>query len=248
MLRIALKLLVYLSILTSTRTSSSYLEPQSLGSFRPQQQQQPDDRLRPLTYETEDTYEWPAVITDEASPFIPRLINPNNMLHTKLSNTNRKKARKSKKTFAGSKMLYENHSKRKSSLSEEVPALTASAVEGHHSNKSSLSNHTTTQIDAKHERELQELFGIEGARKYQEYQLKQQLFGQQLERGEKPSGDEVKEVPVKKSGLGEAEEMQDVSGAMINQMMSRTTRRQREYDVPLIRELIFEFWEDPGGE
>jgi hypothetical protein len=240
MLRIAL---VYLSILTSTRTSSIYLEPQSLGNFR----SKPNDRLRSVSnsgsaYEADDSYEWPVVVDEVVgSPFSPRLINANNMLHTKLSNTNRKKsaaARKSKKNIiAGSKLLYENHSKRKSSLSEAevVPPI---VVESHNSNKSA-SNQTMAQIDAKKERELQELFGVEGARKYQEFQLKQQLFGQQLERSEKPVvGEEVKEAPQKKrdSSLGAAEEMQDVSGAMINQMMSRTTRRQREYDVPLIRE------------
>lgn len=227
MLRIALKLLVYLSILTSTRTSSSYLEPL-------QQQQQQQQSLGRRSYDNaEDPYEsWPVVVDEVSVPFIPRLINANNMLHTKLSNTNRK--RKNKKSFVvGSKMLYENHSKRKSSLSESV---------GSQNSNKSASNHTSSsppQIDAKHERELQELFGVEGARKYQEFQLKQQLFGQQLEK--KPvvvAAEEVKEAPQKKrdSSLGAAEEMQDVSGAMINQMMSRTTRRQREYDVPLIRE------------
>jgi ribosomal protein L18 len=109
-------------------------------------------------------------------------------------------------------------------------------------NKTVTRNHTvnneypTAQIDPKHERELQELFGVEGARKYQEYQLQQQMFGS---KDAKADGD-VKEAQKKRdNGMGTAEEMQDVSGAMINQMMSRTTRRQREYDVPLIREYFF---------
>lgn len=177
--------------------------------------------------------------------FIPLLVNANkNMLFTQLSNTqlrtNRranKKSRKSKKEQQ--QQLYESHIKRKGSfnddplLAEENEQISVDQIVNH---SNTTTNQTTNeypsaQIDVKHERELQELFGIEGARKYQEYQLKQQMLNQQQQA-------DIKDLPEKKrdSSLGAAEEMQDVSGAMINQMMSRTTRRQREYDVPLIRE------------
>lgn len=274
MLRVALKLLVYLSILTSTRTSSSYLDPQSLVNFRRSAanplmltaQQQQQQRLGPEIYEA-DTYEWQPIINSErggetSSYFVQQLVNANNnMLYTQPSNTNNnrrasKKMRKSKKDRNSSnKQLYENHIKRKNSLSvnidealpsdEDVPskALSSSEIVNHSNNNETISsNHTKNEkyssahIDPQHERELQELFGIDGAKKYQEYQLKQHILNQQLDKSEKQ--DEVKEVPQKKrdSSQGAAEEIQDVSGAMINQMMSRTTRRQREYDVPLIRE------------
>lgn len=166
------------------------------------------------------------------------------MLFTQLSNTQlRNSKRASKKSRKNKKeqqqQFYESHIKRKSSFNDD--ALPNEEEEQssfdqivNHSN--TTTNQTTNeypsaQIDAKHERELQELFGIEGARKYQEYQLKQQMLNQQ-------HATDVKDLPQKKrdNSLGAAEEMQDVSGAMINQMMSRTTRRQREYDVPLIRE------------
>lgn len=281
MQRVALKLLVYLSILTSTRTSSSYLDPQSLVNFRRSAvganplmlsaQEQQQQRLGPEIYET-NPYEWQPTIESEkggeiSSNFVQQLVNANkNMLYTQPSNTNNnrranKKLRKSRKDSRNSsnKQLYENHIKRKNSLSvstdealpndENVPseALSSSEIVNDSNNFESISsNHTkhdkysSAHIDPQHERELQELFGIEGGKKYQEYQLKQQMLIQQLDKSEKAL-DEFKEGPQKRrdSSQGSAEELQDVSGAMINQMMSRSTRRQREYDVPLIREYFF---------
>jgi hypothetical protein len=121
MIRAALKLLTYLSILTSTRTSSSYLEPQSLVSLRrsasngaPIQQQQ-QQQVSDLNSDTE----WRSVSGSETPYFIPRLVNANNMLFTQLSNNNRrasKKGRKNKKE-SSKMMLYESHSKRKNSFS-----------------------------------------------------------------------------------------------------------------------------------
>jgi hypothetical protein len=276
MLRAALKVLAYLSILTSTRTSSSYLEPQSLVSFRraalsdEMAQQQP----RPVD-------EWRGA----ASFYMPRVLNANSellfaqpqpMISTSNNNKNliskssslnsnsrraNKKSRKSKKqqqqqpdgSRSGvSKQLYESHSKRRNGHVEDdeveqQQAPPPAAVNSNSSANSSSSggggnnDYPTTQVDAKQARELQELFGLEGARKYQEYQLQQRMLTEQLMPAEQGAGvedeDGAKEQVEKRDGsLGAAEEMQDVSGAMINQMMSRTTRRQREYDVPLIRE------------
>ncbi|KAG5668272.1 hypothetical protein PVAND_016219 [Polypedilum vanderplanki] len=253
MLRAALKILAYLSILTSTRTSSSYLEPQSLVSFRrsalsDEMQQQPQQP-------PPDTYEWRGAI---ASFYMPRLLNSeqqqqlisssnnnkNLISKSSLNNNNRranKKSRKSKKqeqSRSMSKQLYENHSKR---LDTNVDVANSNS-----STNLTNNEYPTTQVDAKQERELQELFGVEGARKYQEYQLQQRILsktmgndgGGENENEDMMIGQEVKEQQKKRDGsggLGAAEEMQDVSGAMINQMMSRTTRRQREYDVPLIQ-------------
>lgn len=94
--------------------------------------------------------------------------------------------------------------------------------------------------ESEHDRELQQLFGIEGAKKYQNYQLQQQssfnVDNEQYLLTPEDEGVELKEPLKKRSGEIKGEEMQDVSGAMVNQIMPRTTRRQREYDVPLIRE------------
>lgn len=92
--------------------------------------------------------------------------------------------------------------------------------------------------EAEHDRELQQLFGIEGAKKYQNYHIQQQESlsdNEQYPLTPDDEGIELKEPQKKRSGDMNGEEMQDVSGAMINQIMPRTTRRQREYDVPLIR-------------
>jgi hypothetical protein len=172
------------------------------------------------------------------------------MLFTQLSNTQlrnnkrvNKKSRKSKKDQQ--QQFYDSHIKRKSNLnedtrpSEEEVQIIEDLIVNHSNTTTNQTNeYSSAQIDAKLERELQEVFGIEGARKYHEYQLKQQILNQQRNA-------DVKDLPQKKrdSSLGAAEEMQDVSGAMINQMMSRTTRRQREYDVPLIRKLIILYFE-----
>ncbi|CAG9810134.1 unnamed protein product [Chironomus riparius] len=326
MLRAVLKILAYLSILTSTRTSSSYLEPQSLVSYRranadavatggaiapssidvdigiPANVQQFSD-LSPDTIDGADVYDvqWRA---SNSPYFMPRLVNANSMLYTQLSSNNNKninnnnnnnfnnnlnnnnnnnlnsnsnnnnnnnrrgskKSRKSKKqqqesriNSSSSKQFYETHSKRRNSFSStsdiddtndqssSVPSSSLIDIQNH-SNNNNLTSATTAkinnftsneypsaQVDGKLERELQELFGIEGARKYQEYQLQQQIMSEQF--GKIPEkNDNLKETQRKRDGgLGAAEEMQDVSGAMINQMMSRTTRRQREYDVPLIQ-------------
>jgi len=326
MLRAVLKILAYLSILTSTRTSSSYLEPQSLVSYRranaaavatgavvpssidvdvgvPANVQQFSDLSDPDTIDGADVYDvqWRA---SNSPYFMPRLVNANSMLYTQLSSNNNKninnnnfnnnlnnnnnnnnlnsnsnnnnnrrgskKSRKSKKqqqqesriNSSSSKQFYETHSKRRNSFSTtdiddtndqslaSLPSSTSSIDAQNHSNinltsatAAKINNFTsneypTAQVDGKLERELQELFGIEGARKYQEYQLQQQIMGEQF--GKIPDKNDLKEPQRKRDGgLGAAEEMQDVSGAMINQMMSRTTRRQREYDVPLIREYTF---------
>lgn len=94
--------------------------------------------------------------------------------------------------------------------------------------------------ETEHDRELQQLFGIEGAKKYQNYQLQQQMLNvnEQYPLTPDDEGIELKEPQKKRSGEMNGEEMQDVSGAMVNQIMPRTTRRQREYDVPLIRKFI----------
>lgn len=97
-----------------------------------------------------------------------------------------------------------------------------------------------TQVSSENEqnRELQQLFGMEGAKKFQTYQLHQQMLNNNNEEYQlKPDdeGVEIKEPQKKRNGDMNEEEIQDVPGAMANQIMPRTTRRQREYDVPLIR-------------
>lgn len=109
-----------------------------------------------------------------------------------------------------------------------------------HRTSSSLQNeYPINQIstESEHDRELQQLFGIEGAKKYQSYQLQQQLLknNEQFPFKSNDEGVEMTAPQKKRNGDMNAEEMQDVSGAMTNQIMPRATRRQREYDVPLIQ-------------
>lgn len=92
---------------------------------------------------------------------------------------------------------------------------------------------TRTEYD----RELQQLFGIEGAKKYQNYQFQQLMNANEQApmAAEDEGGVEFTEPQVKRNEDMNGEEVQDVAGAMVNQIMPRATRRQREYDVPLIR-------------
>lgn len=161
---------------------------------------------------------------------------------------------------------YDNLSKRKNiassynNKSNAVNNVTASVQTSDDGKKANLTSNTEDVLDApshnsfpltneypinqisassQHDRELQQLFGIEGAKKYQSYQLQQQLLDdndQQFPLTPEDEGVELKEPAKKRSSAMNGEEMQDVSGAMVNQIMPRTTRRQREYDVPLIRE------------
>lgn len=277
MLRAVLKILAYLSILTSTRTSSSYLDPPAVAaaSYR---SAPPNDLISSIDDDQADVRSWPAAY------FMPRLVNPSSMLYQQLntgssssnshnnlnnlsndndnskllSSTNDnvlsshssnsssrkvKKSRKSKKQSQSvSKQFYEVQSKRRTQQLDQQQQQLLNSSNSSIGNVSSTSNneYPTAQIDGKLERELQELFGVEGAQKYQEYQMQQQIMKEQQygKLSDGSSTTDIKEPQRKRmdGGLGAAEEIQDVSGAMINQMMSRTTRRQREYDVPLIRE------------
>jgi hypothetical protein len=116
----------------------------------------------------------------------------------------------------------------------------------HYQSPSAISNEfPNSQIspenENEHNRELQQLFGIEGAKKFQSYQLQQQLLNKNEEYTLKPNdeGVEIKEPQRKRNDELNGEEVQDVQGSMANQLMPRTTRRQREYDVPLIRKFNF---------
>lgn len=103
-----------------------------------------------------------------------------------------------------------------------------------------------SQLSSENEqnRELQQLFGIEAAKKFQTYQLQQQLLNKNKEYNLKPDdeGVEIKEPQRKRNDDLNVEEVQDVQGSMVNPLMPRTTRRQREYDVPLIRKLNLTFF------
>lgn len=169
-----------------------------------------------------------------------------NVLSSHSSNSSSRKVKKSRKSKkqsqSVSKQFYEVQSKRRTQQLDQQQQQLLNSSNSSIGNVSSTSNneYPTAQIDGKLERELQELFGVEGAQKYQEYQMQQQIMKEQQygKLSDGSSTTDIKEPQRKRmdGGLGAAEEIQDVSGAMINQMMSRTTRRQREYDVPLIRE------------
>lgn len=292
MLHEVLKLVTYLSIITTT-TSSSYLTKESLVNYRRASPSSiPSEQSSQLSNGGEG-FEWPELSNVESSQsqsdyLTPQLVNVNKMLFTQLNSGNSKTPKRSNsrklsqrvrgKKDNNNKLInsknykltnliknYDNLTKRNnvaSSYSDEsnnvrnitdnvrtteeesnnklnlTDRSSQSAPEPSSHRPSALTNeYPINQIsrEMEHDRELQQLFGIEGAKKYQNYQLQQQMLNDNEQYPLKPDdeGVELKE-PQKKRNGGE-EEMQDVSGAMVNQIMPRTTRRQREYDVPLIR-------------
>jgi hypothetical protein len=295
MLYEVLKLVTYLSILTTT-TSSSYLTKESLINYRRTSPSSvPSEQLTELSNDGEG--EWTDLSNvDSSQPqsdyLIPQLVNVNNMLYTQFSssNSNSKISKKSNtrklshrvrgKKDNNNKLInsknnkltnliknYDNLNKRnkvESSLREESNNVknasdSVRTIEGENIKKINLTNsrnapqpsyfhpppaltneYPVNQISTEneHDRELQQLFGMEGAKKFQSYQLQQQLLNENEEFNLKPDdeGVEIKEPQRKRNGEINGEEIQDIPGAMANQIMPRTTRRQREYDVPLIRE------------
>jgi hypothetical protein len=285
MLHRLLKLVTYLSILTTT-TSSSFLSKESVNYRRASPSSVSQEQSSQLSSDGEGGYVWRELSNAEPSQsqsdyLQPKFVNVNTMLYTQLDsdnnnkypkrNNNRKLSQKGRgKKDNTNKLInsknnkltnliknYDNLNKRNSLASSyndesnNVRNITANVQTTEEANKLNLtadapSNHPyplsneypISQIskESEHDRELQQLFGIEGARKYQNHQLQQHM----LNDNEYPllpddEGVELKEPQMKRSGEINGEELQDVSGAMINENMPRTTRRQREYDVPLIR-------------
>lgn len=296
MLHELLKLVTYLSILTTT-TSSSYLSKESVVNYRRASPSPISGEPSSQFSNDGEGYEWRQLSNFESSPsqpesdyLIPKLVNVDNMqFYSQLNsgsskNPKRSNSRKLNQRVRGKKaennnklinsknnkltnliMNYDNLNKRNkvaSSYSDESNNvknvtfnaqtkdeeinLTSSSSEASMSESPSrrpipLTNeYPVNQIstETEHDRELQQLFGIEGAKKYQNYQLQQQLMNENEQFPLTPDdeGVELKEPQKKRGGEVNGEEVQDVSGAMVNQIMPRTTRRQREYDVPLIRE------------
>jgi hypothetical protein len=276
MLHDILKIVTYLSVLTTT--SSSYLSKESLVNFRRASPSSiSDDRMTELSYDGEGS-EWTDFEPSQPEYLIPQFVNTNSMFYSQLSKNSNVKSQK-KKPFSRSRgnkdnnKLVTNRNKTKltnlitkydnmnkkfnnnnsvksesnndKNVSEKVKTLendsitnftspneNKSMIQNPHQSLSALSNEfPNRQVSSKDEqnRELQQLFGIEGARKFQTYQLQQQLTNKNDE------GVEIKEPQRKRDDLN-AEEVQDVQGSLTNPLMPRTTRRQREYDVPLIRE------------
>lgn len=95
-------------------------------------------------------------------------------------------------------------------------------------------------ISSSKDQELQQLFGVENAQIYRKHQKQPQ--GDLLHNNkavEISSGDAVdlKESQKKRSNGDREELLPDMPNSMASHLMPRTTRRQREYDVPLIRKL-----------
>jgi uncharacterized protein (UPF0128 family) len=286
MLHEVLKLVTYLSILTTT-TSSSYLSQESASNFRRASPSSVSNEQSSQLSSDGEGFVWTEMNNAEPSQsdyLNPKIVNVNAMLYTQLKkdnskypkrNINRKLSQKGRgKKDNTNKLInsknnkltnliknYDNLNKRNSIASSyndesnNVRNITANAQtldetsrfnnteDAPPSRSYPLSNeYPIEQIskDNEHDRELQQLFGIEGAKKYQTHQLQQHMLNDNEQFPVLPDdeGIELKEPQKKRNGDINGEEMQDVSGAMINQIMPRTTRRQREYDVPLIREYI----------
>lgn len=295
MLYEVLKLVTYLSILTTT--SSSYLTKESLVNYRRASPSSiPNEQLTELSNGGEG-FEW-TDLSNVDSPqsqsdyLIPQLVNVNNMLYTQFSSNNKNPKKSNSRKFGhrvsgkkdnNNKLItsknnkltnlirnYDNLNKRSkvdNSLREESNNVKNASdkvqtIDGENVNKVNLTNSSRTaskpsyyqsppaltneypirkvSTENEHNRELLQLFGMEGAKKFQNYQLQQQLLNNNDEYNLKSDdeGVEIKEPQKKRNGDIDGEEMQDVPGAMADQIMPRTTRRQREYDVPLIRKFI----------
>lgn len=293
MLHEVLKIVTYLSIITTT-TSSSYLSKESLSKYRrasPSSISNAQSSNLSNDGEGFESTELSNVESQSQSDYlIPQLVNVNNMLYTQLNSGNingrnpkRSNSKKLSQRVRGKKdnnnklinsknnkltnliKNYDNLNKRNNiansnsdesnnvrnatnslRTTEENAAklnLTSSQInfEPSHIHSALTNEYPINQIstETEHDRELQELFGFEGAKKYQNFQLQQQMLNANEQFPPTMSDDEgveLKEPQKKRNGEMNVEEMQDVSGAMVNQIMPRATRRQREYDVPLIRE------------
>lgn len=110
-------------------------------------------------------------------------------------------------------------------------------------------------ISSSKEQELQQLFGVANAQIYRKHQKQQPLlsspsdddlsYNNKNNKVATPSDDaiDIKEPQQKRSNGEHDEIIPDMStSSMKSHLMSRTTRRQREYDVPLIRK--FEWFDD----
>lgn len=293
MLHEVLKFVTYLSIITTT-TSSSFLTKDTLVNYRRASPSSISSDQSPQLINDGEGFEWTESSNDELNPqsdyLIPQLVNVNNMLYSHLSNDNGKikhlKRGNTRKLSQKVRNKKDNNNKVINSKNNKLTNLIKNYdnlnnlhnIESTYSDESnsvrndsninrineadnnkvnqtssekiskpSLLYHSTLtneypmkQISAEagNDRELQQLFGIEGARKYQSFQLQQQTLGNSEQPILSPNVEriEIEQSKKKRNGDSIGEEMQDVSGAMVNQIMPRTTRRQREYDVPLIRE------------
>jgi hypothetical protein len=276
MLYEVLKILAYLSILTST--SSSYLTKESLVNFR-HASPSSSDHITELSYDGEGS-DWTDFEPSQPDFLIPKLVNANNMLYTQLSSStsylknqkrklnNRMKGKKDNNKLVTSKNKtkltnliknFDNNNKKNNiensvrsesnndkNVSDKVQTFEFAAkansskksddIPLNQNSHSVISNEfPNNQISSnkEHNRELQQLFGIEGAKKFENYQRQQQLLDKNDE------GVEIKEPQRKRNDDLNVEEVQNVQGSMANPLMPRTTRRQREYDVPLIRKPIY---------
>lgn len=290
MLYEVLKVLTYVSIITTT-TSSGFLTKESLVNYRRASPSSTFNGEPAQLSNDGEGFERTDLSNDESSKsesdyLIPQIVNVK-MLYTQLNNANNKNSKKSNSRKLSQKMRgkkdnnnklinsknnkltnliknYDNLNKgnnvassysvdsnnvrnftdnfRKEENNKELNQTNSGAYAPGLSfpDSSTFTNeYPVNKLPLKTEdRELQQLFGFEGAKKYQNYQLQQQLLNDNEDYPIKPNdeGVEVKAPHKKRSGDNTGEEIQDVSGALVNQMMPRTTRRQREYDVPLIRE------------
>lgn len=290
MLHEVLKLVTYLSIITTT-TSSSFLTKDTLVNYRRASPSSMSSDLSPQLLNDGEGFEWTELSNDEPQSdyLIPQLVNVNNMLHSRLSNdngntkhlkqgNNRKLSQRVRNKKDNNNKLINSKNNKLTNLIKNYDNLNnIHNVESTYSDESNIvkndsdinriidnnkvnvtssetsiskpallypstltNEYPINQIsaDTGNDRELQQLFGIEGAKKYQSFQLQQQTLEKSEPLSSKPDVEriEITQTKNKRNGDSIGEEMQDVSGAMVNQIMPRTTRRQREYDVPLIRE------------
>lgn len=95
-------------------------------------------------------------------------------------------------------------------------------------------------ISSSKDQELQQLFGVENAQIYRKHQKQPQgdlLHTNKAVEISNSDAVDLKESQKKRSNGDREELLPDMPNSMASHLMPRTTRRQREYDVPLIRKL-----------
>lgn len=105
-------------------------------------------------------------------------------------------------------------------------------------------------ISSSKEREIQQLFGVQNAQIFRKHQMQPssgdggiELPTYSKDKAVVSTSDDaidIKDSQKKRSNGDRKELVPDMSSPMTSHLMSRTTRRQREYDVPLIRECLFQ--------
>lgn len=106
-------------------------------------------------------------------------------------------------------------------------------------NSNEYPNSQQSTISLSKDQELQQLFGVENAQIYKKHQKQLKSSSDDVNLPQLKNSNDATDIKdsQKKRNNGENEQLPEMSSFTSNHLM-RATRRQREYDVPLIRKFI----------